>query len=145
MNPLTEQQGKLVDLLLGDAWFADVSVFADDGKKDNEIEAALDSDGFAVVVSLPVGGAFPSATPGKHAVATVAFAVELACNPARNAQRATPRDPVAGLAAALRAVMAAPVEMSRQEWEPVEFAQVPADDGLLVYALVVQTRAHFTA
>lgn len=145
MNPYPAQQEALAGLLVGDEWFADVSVFVDDGQKDNEIEAALDATGFAVVVSAPIGGAFAPSSPGKLASATVLYYVELACNPARNAEQATPRSMAEGIAAAVRAVMAAPVELSRQEWEPVEFAQATTDDGLLCYVLTVQTRAHFTA
>jgi hypothetical protein len=73
----------------------------------------------------------------------VVFAVELHLNRAVNSELAAPRDIMEGLTAAVVAVLGAPPLNSRQQWEPVEFAQVDADPGLLSYVFTVQTRAVF--
>lgn len=145
MNPLADQQEKLAVALEASEWFTGATVFRDDGNQDDAIEAELCGSGFAAVVSLPVAASFPSSTPAKTAHAPVVFAVELHLSPARNAEQATPRDMMEGINAAVVALLGSGELLGRQQWEPVEFSQVPADPGLLSYVITVQTRAVFQA
>lgn len=136
MIALSAIQSTVRTALAADAYFtAGVDVLADDGLKDDAIEAALNDVGCVVVVS-PVVRAVRTDQGGKLAVLKAEFIVEVMVNPEVNAgSGGADRDALEAVEAVGRVIMAInPAPGDRRFELADEFSQLVNDDpGLIAY------------